>query len=222
MQRLGFMSLIIVLATACTDDGKATSSAGSETSTGDGDGDGDGDGSPGDGDGDGVPGDGDGVPGDGDGDGVPGDGDGVPGDGDGDGVPGDGDGVPGDGDGDGSPGTCPGDPVLVCDAEPPSDPFTVDNIAIVDDCLELTVSYSGGCETHTFSPCWDTSFAESNPVQAWLWVDHDAMNDACDAIIQDMWIIDLGAIKQAWQDAYQAQSGTIVLHVAGETIDYDF
>ena len=34
----------------------------------------------------------------------------------------------------------------------------------------------------------------------------------------DTWTLDLSALKQAWQTAYQSQTGTIMLHVAGETI----
>lgn len=125
----------------------------------------------------------------------------------------------GDGDGDGD---CSGAGVGVCNDEPPTDGFTVDGMTIVGDCLEIDVSYSGGCADHTFSSCWDQSFAESDPVQAWLWIEHDSMNDPCDAIVQDTWTIDLSAMKQAWQEAYQSQSGTIILHVAGKSIDYDF
>jgi hypothetical protein len=123
----------------------------------------------------------------------------------------------GDGDGD-----CSGEGVGICNSEPLSDGFTIEMMAIVGDCLELDVSYSGGCESHTFTSCWDQSFAESDPVQAWLWVDHDAKNDLCQAIVPDTWTIDLSALKQAWQIAYQSQTGTIILHVGGESINYDF
>ena len=116
VEKIG-LSLALVLAFACTEDGEGLStSLGVETGTsdsfgGDGDGDasGDGDGDPsGDGDGD-ASGDGDGDPS------TSGDGDGDPtttGDGDGDGDPtttGDGDGDPtttGDGDGDPQPNPC--------------------------------------------------------------------------------------------------------------------
>lgn len=110
----------------------------------------------------------------------------------------------------------------VCNAPPASDGFNIDSLAIVGDCLEVEVNYGGGCEDHTYDPCWNGSFAESNPVQATLWIDHDAMNDACDAIVQDTWIIDLSSMKADWQAAYQSQSGTIILHVGQDSIDYNF
>ena len=117
---------------------------------------------------------------------------------------------------------CGGVGIGVCQAEPSSDAFEVDSVAIVGDCLELDVSYSGGCADHSFTSCWDQSFAESDPVQTWLWIDHDAMDDECDGILQDTWIIDLGVLKQSWQDAYQSLSGEIIIHVGGENIQYSF
>jgi hypothetical protein len=225
MQRLG-LTMISSLALAlfgCTDDKQTTETAYTETGDGDGDsGDGDGDTGDGDGDtgdGDGDSGDGDGDTGDGDGD--TGDGDGDTGDGDGDGDTGDGDGDGDTGDGDGD-GECLGASIGDCLVEPVSDAFNIDGLTIVGDCLEVEVNYGGGCADHTYDPCWNGSFAESNPVQATLWIDHDAMNDACDAIIQETWTIDLSSMKSAWQAAYQSQSGTITLHVGPESINYDF
>jgi hypothetical protein len=238
MQRLGLTTiscLALTLAlTGCTDDNGTAETAESETGdgdgdTGDGDGDsGDGDGDTGDGDGDTGDGDGDSGDGDGDGDTGDGDGDGDTGDGDGDGDTGDGDGDSGDGDGDTGDGDGDGDAVCLgagigdCQQPPVSDGFQVIGLTIVGDCLEVEVSYGGGCEIHAYDPCWNGSFAESFPVQATLWVDHDAMNDLCDAIVQDTWVIDLTSMKTAWQDAYQNQSGSIILHVGQDSIQYDF
>jgi hypothetical protein len=231
MRRIGLkmISSLALVLSGCTDDGGTAETAASETGdgdgdTGDGDGDsGDGDGDSGDGDGDGEggdgDGDGDGDSGDGDGDSGDGDGDGDSGDGDGDGDSGDGDGDSGDGDGD---GVCLGAGIGDCQVEPVSDEFYIDGLTIVGDCLEVEVSYGGGCEEHTYDPCWDGSFAESNPVQATLWIDHDAMNDSCEAFISETWTVDLSSMKSAWQAAYQSQSGTIILHVGAESIDYDF
>lgn len=110
----------------------------------------------------------------------------------------------------------------VCAAEPESDGFDLISVTIEDDCLVLEVGYSGGCTDHEFTSCWDQSFAESNPVQAWLWVDHEAFDDLCQAYIQTTVSFDLTELREAWQQAYQAQSGTIVLHVGAESIQYDF
>ena len=171
-----------------------------------------------------------GATGDGDGDPAPGDGDGDPsttttGDGDGDPSTGDGDGDPtttGDGDGDPEPlcanGTAPG----VCQSDPMGDAYWLDNLAIQDDCLIVDVSSSGGCADHVYTSCWDQSFAESEPVQATVWLDHDAMDDPCEAIVNENLIIDLGPLRAAYVEAYQVDTGTIIINVADQSINYDF
>jgi hypothetical protein len=156
--------------------------------------------------------------GDGDGDGDPsGDGDGDP-SGDGDGDPsGDGDGDPsGDGDGDGDCGL-----VEVCASAPDSDPFQVEALAVVDDCLEVTVAYSGGCEDHDFAACWDESIAESDPVQAWLWLDHDAHDDLCEAWITETRSFELEPLRARWIELYGPGPGTMIVHVGEESIALD-
>ncbi len=52
---------------------------------------------------------------------------------------------------------------------------------IQNDTLYVTVGYSGGCKTHAFDLMVDTS----NPVQATLWLAHDADGDACEAYLVD-------------------------------------
>ncbi|MDQ4076123.1 MAG: hypothetical protein M3220_07730, partial [Chloroflexota bacterium] len=52
------------------------------------------------------------------------------------------------------------------------DPYTIQNAAITEDVLEVQVSYSGGCEEHTFDLIWEGGFEESNPVQAPLTLVH--------------------------------------------------
>jgi hypothetical protein len=96
------------------------------------------------------------------------------------------------------------------------------SLTINGDCLDVEVGYSGGCEDHDFTSCWDESFAESDPVQAWLWIDHDAHNDLCEAYIQTTVSFDLTALREGWQEAYQADSGSIIIHVADQSIQYDF
>jgi len=59
-------------------------------------------------------------------------------------------------------------------------------------------------------------------VQATLWVDHDAHNDLCQAYILATVSFDLTSIREAWQDAYQSDSSTIILHVGEQSIQYDF
>ena len=106
-----------------------------------------------------------------------------------------------------------------------SDGFATEvaSASVTGDTLTLTVSYGGGCETHEFALCWpDGAFMESDPVQVALELWHGGPPDACDAWITEDRTFDLTPLKEAWQAAYQQTSGTIVVHVAGQTVDYTF
>ena len=102
------------------------------------------------------------------------------------------------------------------------DPTSVDAAAITGDTLSLDVSYGGGCETHRFQICWQGSFAESAPVQVWLELWHDAGGDTCEAALSEILTFDLTPLKEAWQDAYGAESGEISVHTDGGTVSYTF
>lgn len=131
----------------------------------------------------------------------------------------------GDTTGGADPGFDPNDPgVQTC-----ADPFANDSVdimsaAIKGDLLFLDIGYSGGCQTHDFGLCWDGAFAESDPVQASLVLAHDGHGDACEAYITEQKQLMLAPLKKAWQDAYQQQSGTIILNLAGwaDPIPYIF
>ena len=94
--------------------------------------------------------------------------------------------------------------------------------AISGDTLTIDASYGGGCEAHDFQICWDQSFAESEPVQVWLEVWHDAHGDGCEAYLSETLSFDLSPLKRAWQDGYQQASGTITVHTDGGTVAYTF
>lgn len=101
--------------------------------------------------------------------------------------------------------------------------FELDSLVLVGDTLEASVSYGGGCEAHVFTTCWpDGAFAESSPVQAFLELHHDNGNDSCDAWMSEVVSVDLLPLKAAWQTAYGGGSGTIIVHLAGESVEYTF
>jgi hypothetical protein len=108
-----------------------------------------------------------------------------------------------------------GDEVLICDPGAPMDALFIQDAAVVGDSLVMMVSYGGGCETHDFGLCWDGAFAESNPVQAGLFVSHDGHDDPCDANPSQELTFDLTPMKDAWIAGYQQQNGTILLNLQG-------
>ena len=129
-------------------------------------------------------------------------------------------------DGDGCSASCQveGGAPLFCAEPVASDPFTITSAAIVADTLLVDVQYGGGCETHVFSYCWDGLFAESEPVQIWTKISHDGNDDPCDALPMEALEFDLSGLKQAYQDAYQTQSGEITVHLDdwGQSLAYVF
>ncbi len=91
--------------------------------------------------------------------------------------------------------------------------------------LVVDVGYGGGCEAHVFAICWpDQSFMESDPVQAGLEIWHGGTPDMCDAYLYEELSFDLTPLHDAWQAAYGADGGTIILDVAGapESVTYSF
>ncbi|MEM7036879.1 MAG: hypothetical protein AAF570_07870 [Bacteroidota bacterium] len=61
------------------------------------------------------------------------------------------------------------------------DHVNAENIQIVDNCLEFTVSYGGGCQEHDFDLYWTAAWAESIPPQTQLYLTHNAHDDRCRA-----------------------------------------
>jgi len=127
-------------------------------------------------------------------------------------------------DGDGCSANCTLEGISEACADKPMDPLVIDDAAIDGDTLLVDVSYGGGCEAHAIDYCWDELFAESDPVQTWITLWHDSNDDPCDAIVMEQRVLDLTPMKQAWQAAYQQQSGEIVVHLAGwdQSLNYAF
>ena len=107
------------------------------------------------------------------------------------------------------------DAVQICEEGFADDPVEIEVSGVKGDVLFLTVGYSGGCATHEFGLCWDGAFAESEPVQVWLKLGHDAKGDACEAYITEPMQLDLSPLKEAWIAAYKQDHGTINVHLAG-------
>lgn len=114
--------------------------------------------------------------------------------------------------------------VMICGPDAPDDPLFIFAAEITGDTMYVHLSYSGGCEEHELSHCWDGAFAESEPVQAFTRIAHNANMDACEAEIEEMLEIDLTPMKTAWQEGYQQDSGTILVHLEGwqDVLTYTF
>ncbi|MGB1012917.1 MAG: hypothetical protein ACPG4T_02200 [Nannocystaceae bacterium] len=114
--------------------------------------------------------------------------------------------------------------VMICGPDAPMDPVYIHDAQIMGDTLYVHLSYSGGCEEHELTSCWDGAFAESEPVQAFTRIAHNANMDPCEAQPEEMLEFDLTPMKTSWQEGYQQDSGTILVHVDGweNTLNYTF
>ncbi|MFX1535532.1 MAG: hypothetical protein ACFFDI_15000 [Promethearchaeota archaeon] len=108
----------------------------------------------------------------------------------------------------------------------PRDPLSISSIELNNDILNAKVSFSGGCKGHNFALIASRGFMESDPVQINVLLSHDAHNDLCEAWITEDLAFDLSPLKEAWQQAYQQTSGTIIIHLEGGeesiSLTYDF
>lgn len=93
------------------------------------------------------------------------------------------------------------------------DSFTFRDARINSATLELTVVSGGGCQEHTYSlTMTPAAFMESYPVQANLYLRHDAHDDPCDAIVTDTVEFDLGPIIALYKQMY-GSSGQVNLNL---------
>jgi hypothetical protein len=78
----------------------------------------------------------------------------------------------------------------------PSDPFNILHAKIEDDCLEITLSYSGGCKVHEFIMTY-TKLPHFGIYSGTLTLSHNAHGDLCEALITDKIRYDLIPLQEA-------------------------
>jgi hypothetical protein len=81
---------------------------------------------------------------------------------------------------------------------------------ISSDVLTLFVQYGGGCKPHDFRLFGSRRFLESYPVQADVFLSHNANGDACKALISDSLRFSLQRLKETYQ-MYYGEKETILL-----------
>ena len=94
-----------------------------------------------------------------------------------------------------------------------TDEYTLNSATITDDTLNISVSYSGGCEAHQFTLVASDAFLESFPVQLSASLAHNANGDTCEAYPTENYRFDLTPIKAMYQEAYRQEAGTVVLRL---------
>ena len=94
-----------------------------------------------------------------------------------------------------------------------TDEYALNSATITDDILNISVSYSGGCEDHEFTLVASDTFLESFPVQLPVSIAHNANGDTCEAYPTENYRFDLTPIKTMYQAAYRQEAGTIILRL---------
>jgi hypothetical protein len=77
------------------------------------------------------------------------------------------------------------------------------------------VQYGGGCRDHAFVLVASSAFAESNPVQAFVELVHDANGDLCKALVTRDLKAPLLALRDAYRTSYRTEHGTISIRLTG-------
>ena len=93
------------------------------------------------------------------------------------------------------------------------DEYVLNAATITDDTLDISASYSGGCEDHQFTLVVSDTFLESFPVQLHVSLAHNANGDTCEAYPTNNYRFDLTTIKTMYQEAYRQEAGTIILRL---------
>jgi hypothetical protein len=71
------------------------------------------------------------------------------------------------------------------------DSFKINNAKRINDILEISISYGGGCKQHTFEVLWDGVVYTDPPCFMNLLIIHNANDDNCEALITETISIDL-------------------------------
>lgn len=102
------------------------------------------------------------------------------------------------------PAPCP--PVTITDVPADSlrlDAFDLKAVSINGDTLFVDVTYGGGCQPHDYALFMSPSvFAESLPVQANLYLRHNANGEACKALLQAKLCFDLRPVAEQYRKFY--------------------
>ena len=93
-----------------------------------------------------------------------------------------------------------------------SDAYELVSADIDADTLSVTVSYGGGCRTHTFTLVLANAFKLTDPVRLEANLAHNADSDPCEAWLTEHIAFDLTPLKSLFQ-AGGPQNGTIILEL---------
>ena len=72
-----------------------------------------------------------------------------------------------------------------------SDPFGISSVTVVDQTLQVVVTYAGGCEVHEFELIWPEAITLIYPPDFGVILNHDSNRDPCEAFFVEILTFDL-------------------------------
>lgn len=76
-----------------------------------------------------------------------------------------------------------------------NDPCTIESVTLKQDILEITVSYSGGCQQHNFDLVFNGMYKKSLPVKATIFLVHENKGDNCRSIVTQKLAFNIRSIR---------------------------
>ncbi len=93
-----------------------------------------------------------------------------------------------------------------------NDSLTIKNAMVVNDEIQVSVEYVGGCGEQTYQLLTHGRYAESIPVQLQVLLSFEN-NDSCNAVIQEDICFDLKELSTHYEQSYQDSEGTIIIRL---------
>lgn len=79
--------------------------------------------------------------------------------------------------------------------------FEISDATIEGDVLTITVTYSGGCETHEFNAYFNQMYMKSEPPKAGIFIEHKNNNDLCKQLVTERISFSLKNIRYPDKDS---------------------
>lgn len=89
-------------------------------------------------------------------------------------------------------------------------PYVVDDLAFESGVLSVTVSYSGGCMTHTWDACWSGTWLHGTPPKAVLNLSHNASSDSCTLWETETMTVNIQSLIDSAEATYPDEAFTIL------------
>ncbi len=91
---------------------------------------------------------------------------------------------------------------------------------LVDDALNLTLTYQGGCRVHTLASCWDGGWSLGSSPTVDIEILHDSGSDPCDTWIAETVSFDVSFVRT--RTLAEMSVDGVWLDVQGKRVWYEF